>query len=159
MLITLKICILPGWCAGLSCLVPSNSLQPHRLQPTRPLCPWDFPGKSTGMGAIAFSLYLPKRKERMCPYKVWYLIQNNFINNLFTTDILICLLLPQCYRLVCFNSHLHNKLLATGINFCKNLSLCQSTMCSVQFSRSVVSDSFRPHESQHSRPPCPSPTP
>ena len=30
---------------------------------------------------------------------------------------------------------------------------------SVQFSRSVVSDSFRPHELQHARPPCPSPTP
>ena len=30
---------------------------------------------------------------------------------------------------------------------------------SVQFSRSVVSDSLRPHESQQARPPCPSPTP
>ena len=30
---------------------------------------------------------------------------------------------------------------------------------SVQFSRSVVSYSLRPHESQHTRPPCPSPTP
>ena len=30
---------------------------------------------------------------------------------------------------------------------------------SVQFSCSVVSDSLRPHESQHTRPPCPSPTP
>ena len=29
---------------------------------------------------------------------------------------------------------------------------------SVQFSRSVVSDSLRPHELQHARPPCPSPT-
>ena len=30
---------------------------------------------------------------------------------------------------------------------------------SVQFSRSVVSDSLPPHEPQHARPPCPSPTP
>ena len=30
---------------------------------------------------------------------------------------------------------------------------------SVQFSRSVVSNSLWPHESQHSRPPCPLPTP
>ena len=30
---------------------------------------------------------------------------------------------------------------------------------SVQFSRSVLSDSLWPHESQHARPPCPSPTP
>ena len=27
-----------------------------------------------------------------------------------------------------------------------------------QFSRSVMSNSLRPHESQHARPPCPSPT-
>ena len=32
---------------------------------------------------------------------------------------------------------------------------CQS----VQFSHSVVSDSLRPHESKHARPPCPSPSP
>ena len=30
---------------------------------------------------------------------------------------------------------------------------------SVQFSRSVMSDSLRPHEPQHTRPPSPSPTP
>ena len=30
---------------------------------------------------------------------------------------------------------------------------------SVQFSHSVMSDSLQPHESQHTRPPCPSPTP
>ena len=30
---------------------------------------------------------------------------------------------------------------------------------SVQFSRSVASDSLRPHELQHTKPPCPSPTP
>ena len=36
-----------------------------------------------------------------------------------------------------------------------------SAICpySVQFSHSVVLDSLQPHESQHSRPPCPSPTP
>ena len=36
---------------------------------------------------------------------------------------------------------------------------CLYKISSVQFSRSVVSDSLRPHESQHARPPCPSPTP
>ena len=28
----------------------SNSLPPHGLEPTRLLCPWDFPGKSIGVG-------------------------------------------------------------------------------------------------------------
>ena len=30
--------------------VVSDSVRPHRQQPTRLLCPWDFPGKSTGVG-------------------------------------------------------------------------------------------------------------
>ena len=41
----------------------------------------------------------------------------------------------------------------------KLIQHCKATVSSVQFSRSVVSDSLRPHESQHARPPCPSPTP
>ena len=35
----------------------------------------------------------------------------------------------------------------------------QMWVSSVQFSRSVMSDSLQPHELQHPRPPCPSPTP
>ena len=35
------------------CSVMSNSLQPRGLQPTRPLCPWNFPGKNTGVGCHA----------------------------------------------------------------------------------------------------------
>ena len=34
-----------------------------------------------------------------------------------------------------------------------------SSFSSAQLSRSVVSDSLRPYESQHTRPPCPSPSP
>ena len=37
--------------------------------------------------------------------------------------------------------------------------LTQSSISSVQFSRSVMSDSLRPHQSQHAMPPCPSPSP
>ena len=33
-----------------SCLVVSDFSRPHGLQPTRLLHPWDFPGKSTGVG-------------------------------------------------------------------------------------------------------------
>ena len=39
---------------------------------------------------------------------------------------------------------------------CSPLTLQSSP---VQFSRSVMSDSLRPHELEHARPPCPSPTP
>ena len=41
---------------------------------------------------------------------------------------------------------------------CNNL-MCEPWFSSVKFSRSVGSDSLQPHESQHARPPCPSPTP
>src|SRR5574337_1228739 len=33
----------------LSRSVVSDSVRPHRQQPTRLLCPWDFPGNSTGV--------------------------------------------------------------------------------------------------------------
>ena len=45
-------------------------------------------------------------------------------------------------------------------HFTTKLGVCYMLLfSSVQFSCSVVSDSLRPHESQHARPPCPSPTP
>ena len=40
-------------CAVHSHSVVSHSLRPHELQPTRLLCPWDSPGKSTGVGSHA----------------------------------------------------------------------------------------------------------
>ena len=46
----------------------------------------------------------------------------------------------------------------TGVTYAK-LTSGNQYFSSVQFSRSVVSDSLRPHESQHARPPCPSPSP
>ena len=33
--------------------VVSGALRPHGRQPARPLCPWDFPGKNTGVGCHA----------------------------------------------------------------------------------------------------------
>ena len=40
-----------------------------------------------------------------------------------------------------------------------NFYVTKLVRLSVQFSRSIVSDPLRPHELQHARPPCPSPTP
>ena len=36
----------------------SNPSRPHGLQPTRLLCPWDFPGKSTGVGCHCLLPYV-----------------------------------------------------------------------------------------------------
>ena len=45
------------------------------------------------------------------------------------------------------------------LNIQKTKIMTSGPISSVQFRCSVVSDSLRPHESQHARPPCPSPTP
>ena len=50
-------------CVCVSCLVVFDSLQPHRLQPTRPLCPWGSPAKNTGVGCH-FLLQKELQKER-----------------------------------------------------------------------------------------------
>ena len=47
-------------------------------------------------------------------------------------------------------THLESDILECGVKW---------TFSSVHFSRSVVSNSLGPHEPQHARPPCPSPTP
>ena len=58
----------------------------------------------------------------------------------------------RCLFFFCLNDVLWNKILWRSlIHFTFNSS--------VQSSRSVVSNSLRHHESQHARPPCPSPTP
>ena len=43
-----------------ACSVMSDSLQPHGLQLVRILCPWDFPGKNTGVGyhALLQDIYI-----------------------------------------------------------------------------------------------------
>ena len=48
---------------------------------------------------------------------------------------------------------------APGMSWNKPTLNRKPKLQSVQFSHSVVSNSLEPHESQHARPPCPSPTP
>ena len=52
----------------------------------------------------------------------------------------------------------HWTMLSLGVTFLL-VNLYTKPFSSVRFSHSVVSDSLQPHESQHTRPPCPSPTP
>ena len=47
----------------------------------------------------------------------------------------------------------------TGLSDWTATTIIFLVLCSVQFSHSVVSDSLRPHGLQHTRLPCPSPTP
>ena len=49
--------------------------------------------------------------------------------------------------------------ISPNVHTCSRLLVLFLGVSSVQFSCSAVSDSLRPHEPQHTRPPCPSPTP
>ena len=42
----------------------SNSVQPHRGQPTTLLCPWDSPGKNTGVGCHFLLQCMKVKSER-----------------------------------------------------------------------------------------------
>ena len=50
--------------------VLSNSSQPHGLQPTRLLHPWDFPGKSTGVGCHCLLDYFSTFQSSLPAYCV-----------------------------------------------------------------------------------------
>ena len=43
----------------------SDSSRPHGLQPTRLLCPWDFPGKSTGVGCHCLLHWIGKAQWKV----------------------------------------------------------------------------------------------
>ena len=121
---------------------------------------------------VTFNFYLKLNRYGSCHTGVYI-----FLHNLFSVLLFILLLLsssiPQCILL--FQPYNVSTVLESEdilnpiIPFSKEV--IQVTIkqwkdaqhhwlfSSVQFSRSVVSDSLRPHESQHTRPPCPSPTP
>ena len=45
----------------------SNSVRPHRWQPTRLLCPWDSPGKNTGVGCHFLLQCMHAKSLQSCP--------------------------------------------------------------------------------------------
>ena len=99
---------------------------------------------------------------------------NNLVEH--TTIFLACLSFNKSFwNLVLLSFQLNNSLLwesppivigslvASLVTSDSSLPSCGNhkylQFSSAQFSHSVMSDSLWPHESQHSRPPCPSPTP
>ena len=56
-----------------SCSVVSDSQWPHGLQPTRLLHPWDFPGKSTGVGChCLLRSCIESDTTAWAQYMIWY---------------------------------------------------------------------------------------
>ena len=89
-------------------------------------------------------------------YWIWCFLFHNFICMICTPNyIWIPTILYMKYNLIRYFRDEADNLLE--LEKSKKKSIIQFS--SVQFSRSVVSDSLQPHELQHTRPPCPSPTP
>ena len=64
--------------------VVSNPQRPHGLQPSRLLHPWDFPGKSTGVSALAS--FLPKKSQGWSPseWTNWISLQSKGLSRVFS---------------------------------------------------------------------------
>ena len=56
----LPLCVCVFVCVCVTCSAVSDSLRHHGLQPSRLLCPWDSPGKDTGVACHS----LPRRSAR-----------------------------------------------------------------------------------------------
>ena len=69
--------------------------------------------------------------------------------------------LSQLVETLCPHKNLLMNAYRSFISNCQNLEITNISFSQSvsQFSHSVMSNSLRPHEPQHARPPCPSPTP
>ena len=132
----------------------SDSVRPHRWQPTKLRRPWDSPGKSTGV-SCHFLLQCVKMKSesevaQLCPTlsdPMDCSLQGSSVHGIFQARVLE-------WGATDYTAAAAAKSLQSCPTPCTILVTFKS---SVQFSHSVVSDSLRPHKSQHARPPCPSP--
>ena len=60
----------------------SDSLQPYGLQqPIRFLCPWDFPGKNTGVGCHVYKILGWRKSSFVLFCKILWKIQTTFLAN------------------------------------------------------------------------------
>ena len=72
-----KASYVPLWWSEIMFTVPFIKLQPHGLQPARLLCPWNSPGKNTGVGCH-------------------FLLQGIFLIQGSNTGLLHCRWIPYC---------------------------------------------------------------
>ena len=73
----------------------SDSVRPHRGQPTRLLCPWDSPGKNTGVGCHFLLQCIKVKSEsevtQSCPTRsdpMDWSLQDSSIHGIFQARVL-----------------------------------------------------------------------
>ena len=155
----------------------SSSVRLHRWQPTRLPHPWDSPGKNTGVGCH-FLLQCMKVKsesevDQSCPTFRDPMNCNpsgSSAHGIFQARVLEWLAIAFSDFALYLKVMRHCESTYTPIKVKKENNrekwvrsirelLVLFIFSSVQFSCSVMSDSLRPHELQHARPPCSSPSP
>ena len=137
---------------------------PHRQQPTRLPCPRDSPGKNTGVGCHFLLQCMKVKSEsevaQLCPTlsdPMDFSLPGSSIHGIFQARVLewgaIAFLGQSPAELV--------KIQITTQPQAFRFHTVGWSISSVQFSSVAQScpNSLQPHESQHTRPPCPSPTP
>ena len=87
--------------------VVSDSLRPHGLQPTRLPCPWDFPGRSTGVGCHCLL-----RQEPEC---------HTIFDSSSTHSIMVRLYLLKPHPLLSDPSMVIQTLAISSLNYSKRL--------------------------------------
>ena len=86
-------------------------------------------------------------KKRTPQFILWIWYKTKTIQNITTLYLVVsAVFISTLYLAVC-------------VIYNNTVGFISGILGSVQFSLSVVSDPLQPHESQHARPPCPSPTP
>ena len=106
LLLCVCVCVCVAWVSMLVCsvaLVVSDSLWPHELQPARLLCPWDSPGKNTGVGCH-FLLYKHAYmylKIMLCLHVFWMNILEKWQ---FPEAVsVMCLFINFCLQFLCLS--------------------------------------------------------
>ena len=97
-----------------------------------------------------------------CFHSTWCVLHVNILNLLLIAIQNVCKWIITQYMHSVYHYHLGSIQLLLLLLLALFLCIFLTTFLqfsSVQFSHSVASDSLRPHESQHARPPCPSPSP
>ena len=104
------------------------------------------PLSPSSRGSLVPFLFLPLGWYHLHIWICWYFSRQSWFQRL----------LHPAWAFTWYTLHIRAKECPSLRLECK---LAFSSFSSVQFICSVVSDSLRPHESQHTRPACPSPTP
>ena len=120
----------------------SNSVRPHRWQPTRLPCPWDSPGKNTGVGCHFLLQCMKVKSESEVPQSCPTLSDpmdcsppGSSIHGIFQAKILVWVANPvffpspyihvHCYMTVQFNSLKRQSLYPSFFIWGSDIGFCQ----------------------------------